>query len=237
MKQLTMIFLAMVLTAGAQAATFQYIFNNVEQGEGGVANPTISVNGEKVKKNGVPVTTSPAPEPESPVPTMTAQGEEPSPSLEPPFRIRISASGARVTQSQGGSWAETGRDLRSLKDQGSGDAASLAFTVFPSRDIGLTGFWLSPEATGRGVFGAELEYTPVRVEVLGKADFLDVAALVGANTFGRDILNEAGTLHAGARVSVNFHPQLGITGAVRSNFTGRHDYRFTQAEVGLAYRF
>lgn len=228
--------LVAAFTTVAHAATYQTIFNNVEQGAGGSASPSISVNGQAVRKNGLPVIAESSPVVEAPVSSMeSVDVDEVAPASF--YRFRFLAAGSRVTQSAGSAWSSTQGDLRGLRDMQGGATASLALTIQASRDIGFTGFWIAPGATGRQALGAEMEFIPIRVAVLGNTDFIEIGGLLGGSTLGKETVEKAGTLHAGARLNVNFHDQLGITGAARSNFTDRRTYRFAQGEIGLTYRF
>lgn len=227
--------LSLVFLAAAQpghAATFQYIFNNVEQGAGGVSNPSIQVDGQgRSSKSSNFGNTSPTTVAEA---AAEAGGEEASSSRS---RFRLMAAQGRLTASRGSAWAETKRDFNDFYLGRSGLIPTLAATYFTGRDLGFTAFWLPSRVAGQALFGAEMEFIPVRVAVLGNTDFIETGILLGASTLGRQVLDKSGTLHAGLRASVNFHQQLGITAAVRSNFTDRRTYRYAQGEVGLAYRF
>lgn len=234
MKQQLFAFLSVcIFTTSAHAATFQYIFNNVEQGAGGQAHPSISVDGNRVKKSDALAASPTIAEAE----TLSSTSSQETDFINPYHRIRFLAAGARINQSRGSSWDSTKNDLRGLRDMQGGATATLGLTVWASRDIGFTGFWIAPGATGRQALGAEMEFIPVRVAVLGNDDLIEIGALLGGSTLGKEYLEKAGTLHLGGRLNVNFHDQLGITGAVRSNFTNRRYYRHAQADIGLAYRF
>lgn len=246
MKHPALALLLCLAVLPAHAATFQYIFNNVEQGSGGTSSPSISIDGEgQAKKSGAAKNSVAAPSlttnPEATATSVAEAGEIGEASPAPYARFRLMATGARITEAHGGSaWSRTRGDLQNIVNSDADVTAGLAATIFASRDIGFTGFWLpgrESDANRYGRFGAEMEFIPVRVAVLGNTDFIEAGALLGASTFGREALKKAGTLHAGARLNVNFHSQLGITGAARTNFTDRRSYRYAQAELGLAYRF
>jgi hypothetical protein len=243
MKQifcLVSLFLAAITLS--QAATFQYIFNNIEQGEGGTASPSIQVNGSEVKKNGVVTTASdPAPTPSAPsaanANTMTTEMAEMVLAETPKHRFRVIGSGTRMSYSTGKGFGNITRDVERLGRSDSSLSAALALTYWTSPDIGFTAFWWAPTGRTENVFGGEMEFVPVRVAVLGKTDFIEAGLLGGASQMGKKELRKFGTFHVGGRLSVNFHRHLGITSSVRTNLTDRATYQYTQADLGLAYRF
>lgn len=229
--KLFFLFTVLLVSTSSEAATFNYIFNNVEQGENSTSSPSIVVDGEKItKNNGEAVTTS-----------SLAAGSSVSPesNFSRPLKYRLMAMGSIINNrsSENISFQSTKHDIKGLNWEDRSTAnATLSGSVFTGRDMAIGAFWVNQKKE-KAHYGAEMEFIPVRVAVLGKYDFIETGILLGASTIGRDILKKSGTFHAGLRASVNFHSQLGITGAVRSNLNERSNYRYTMAEVGLAYRF
>lgn len=217
-------------TSEVQAATFNYIFNNTEQGENSTASPSIVVDGDKItKKNGELVSTTSAPSAPTNAEIESAHNLK--------YRIMAMGNVMHHNSDQNITFRFTSRDFESLgRKSNSHINASLGASIFTGRDMALSAFLIGGK-TEKAHYGAEAEFIPLRIAVLGKSDFIETGLLLGASTIGRENLEKAGTFHAGARVNVNFLPQLGITGAARTNLNERSKYRYAMAEAGLAYRF
>lgn len=230
MKRIILFTLVLVtISVEVEAATFNYIFNNVEQGDNSTTSPSIVVDGEKItKKNGEVVSTSSA---ESEIPMANPEARR-------ALKYRLMALGSMLSNYTPNniSLKSTGQEVKGMWKERSSANATIAGSVFVGRDLALGGFWAN-QNDGKANYGAEAEFIPARIEVLGKYDFIETGILLGASTIGRDYLGKGGTFHGGVRASVNFLPQLGITAAIRSNINERSKYRYTMAEAGLAYRF
>lgn len=242
MKRLSFFILILLcISFDSDAATFQYIFNNIEQGAGGTSNPSIVVDGNKAVKrpDAVPVPINDN-SPTQDVTSNTSVAQE-NFSSQIPYRFRLMALGnyTNLSSKQDSSWAAAKRDMHQLGwDNHSQATPALAGSIFIDRDVALTAFWaLKKQQSRTSTYGGELDFTPIRVAVLGNTDFIEIAALLGASNLGHEELNKAGTLHAGGRVNVNFHRKLGITSAVRTNLSDRNTFRYSMAEAGLTYKF
>ena len=222
------------VSLGAQAASFQYIFNNVEQGPNSNTSPSIVVDGEKIKKSEPnPPTAIQAPESHSSTQNIAQTPEEGE-----NLKLRLMAMGNRVSQGLTGDWSHTKSEMKTLAQGGqSNTTLSLAGSVFVQKDIALTGFWLPGRNSQRSHLGGEMEFIPVRMAVLGKENLIELGFMLGASTLGREEAVRTGTIHAGARLNVNFHKHLGITSALRTNVSERSTYHYSMAEAGLAYNF
>lgn len=227
------ILIFMGVASKVEAATFSYIFNNVEQGDNGTANPSIVVDGEKVTK--VPG--------DGKTPVILSSQEQNVPSVGNPalpFKYRLMLLGNQLSRSQDGGtgYSAIREDLKegTSKEKRNKSNLSLAGSIYLTKNLAATGFWARNRSSG-GYWGGELEYTPIRLEVLGASDFVELGILAGGSSMAKDTINKTVVMHAGIRASVNIFKHLGITSAIRSNITDRKLSRYTMAEAGLAYRF
>jgi hypothetical protein len=231
---IAMVILSLVgFMRGVQAATYNVLFNNVEQGAGSTANPTVHVaDGKAVKSEGTSVnplaTMEPAPSPAAspaaaPEKTVAAgNGTAPAPEGNKLRRARFALGGAVLGQNRG--------DLES----GSKWGGSLNASYFFLDELGVNAFtgW----TPGRSALvGTELEFVPLHATFFGQPRFIELGALAGASTLGRS-QGLWGTVHAGARATVNFSDRYGLTATVRTNLTDRSRYDYLLAEVGLTVR-
>lgn len=219
----------------ARAATFQYIFNNVEQGNNATASPSIRVDGNQVTKQSSPEAT----------PTTTniveAANANASVDLGSPSRWRLVLA---ASQSTGLAPKEAGSEIKDK--MGWKPMASLSY--FPLRNLGITIFGgqfsahrsnLSRQSNiSKDAFflGSELEWTVLRMELFGADNLIEVAAIGGGNNMGR-YLGEKVAAHAGARLSLNLSQRFGLSAAARTNLSDRTTYHLTQADAGLNLRF
>lgn len=215
--------LAMFATA-VKAATYNSIFNNIEQGPGSTASPTIQVSDGLTKK----------PPAQSQAPTLPAAAEPvPSTAAEAALAPAADASSGARRFRLGLLGHMMGQNVNELKKPMLG-GGTLSAAYFPIRDLGVSAFG----GTGghkNSFVGGEVELVPVRLTLFGLDHFIEAGALAGVSTLGRNY-GHFGSVHAGGRVTVNFGPQIGLTAGIRTNLTGRTDFTYTMAEAGLAVR-
>ncbi len=224
------------------AATYNVLFNNVEQGANGVANPRVDVANGKATKS--PEGTTPAdaataanPEvnvpvggvtPVTPVATSETTAAAAPPTSEDhalhPMRVGFFASNLAVNRAN---------------DDASPVGGSLSLGVFPLRDFGLNFFAGTAGTSPHAFYGGELEFIPIRVGVFGAKNAIEVKGMLGATTLGRElgVRDERGSVIGGVGATINFGDRYGISAEVRTNLSNRDDYKFTLADAGLTVRF
>lgn len=215
------------------SATYNVMFNNVEQGPNSTANPTLQVSGSDVKKNpgvgAVPEVKTdlspPAPQPEA---QSVAQAPEP---IDPEGKQKLPWRMEFLGQSTGFGTAGLGkREDRVL-------GGSLGISYFPIRDLGITlKGGLTQTSDSNFYWGGDLEFVPVRVGLFGQKDFLQTGLILGASTIGKSD-DYWGSVHGGVRASVHFAERFGILAGIRTNLSDRNVLSYTMAEAGLTVRF
>jgi hypothetical protein len=227
------------------AATYNVLFNNIEQGANGVANPKVEVANGKATKTAdgaapeaaaasavatpevnVPVGTPAAVTPQVPSAgssASVADGATPEDRSARPIRMGLFAS--RLGVDTYGNDSPVGGNL------------SLGY--FPLRDFGLNFFAGTNGTSPHAFYGGELEFVPIRLGVFGWKNALELKGMLGATTLGRDLgtRGERGSVLGGFGATVNFGDRYGITAEARTNLSNRDDYRFWLADAGLTVRF
>lgn len=209
----------------AQAATYNFYFNNTEQGDNSTATPTVTMSGDKSKPSaertpGAPALAGvPAPAPASAAPTVAAHeshtalspGEIPAPEFR---HCRITGGLANKS----GAW---------------GGSANLGY--FFTREFGINAFgggfgqnYLNGNDT-RFFGGAELEVTPIRITVGRIDNLIDIGGLLGVSTIDADEDNWISP-HAGLRMNLNLGNRWSLT------TTSRFNASYAMGELGIAIR-
>lgn len=220
------------LMRAVEAATYNVLFNNVEQGANSTSSPSVHVaDGKAVRSEGgtpttIPVTVESSPAAAvAPAPQQTVGASTENvvaPTQEHYRRVRLALAGTVLGQ------------RRSDLSNGTPWGGSLSASYFFLDDLGvniLVG-WNPGRAT---LAGADLEFIPLHATFFGRPRFLEASALMGVSTLGRSH-DLWGSVHAGARATVNFSDRYGVSSTVRTNLTGRSSYDYVLAEVGLTVR-
>ena len=216
----------------AKAATYNVLFNNVEQGAHSTSSPSVTVSGGQAKKDAGVSAEETAQAPAAPVidvpqtavpPVGTQVAQISAPSLEEwhslPFRLELSG---HVLRSE---WASN--------DTTPGAGASVSY--FPISDFGVS-VLAGSIASGHYYWGGELEAIPLRLSLFGLKNMAEIGVLAGGTNLGA-YEGVGATGHLGARASLNFGDRMGVSFAVRTNVTDRNRYSYVMAETGLTVRF
>lgn len=221
---------AAAVASTAWGATYNFYFNNMEQGDNGQATPTVLV-GPSPQPGIQQAQVAPAPEaapvapvtatPEGPAPAASqavAIAPDPAPSELRRVRLTFAAAGVwqNVQESYSYEYAANGYSYTSRRGTAGG---LIGLGAYLSRGVALSGYFGAYEAFGGGaspLVGADLELVPLRLSLGKWADAIEGALLLGASTFRRAEGNWV-ALHAGARLSFNFGSAWGVTAAARAN--------------------
>ncbi|MBS1983686.1 MAG: hypothetical protein JST16_05890 [Bdellovibrionales bacterium] len=222
--------IGMVSVAGA--AVYNMYFNNVEQGDNSTATPSVTVHkteeGTKVTKTSgdgtvaSPVVENPAPAPApvaAPVAAEATSVAAAPRAVDSGLKWRFSLNGGRSYNS--GGWASSGKSI----------ALNLGYFPLPYLGFNVWGghtFLHTGDRWAEG--GAEIEVDPVKLNLFGFTDSVEVGVMAGLSNLGRSPDNYV-SLYAGARVALNFASRWNI------NVTGRGNYGFYTVDAGLGYRF
>lgn len=235
--------------AVARAATFNTIFNNVEQGPNSHSSPTLIVHdGKRVKtSDGEKETTLLPSEQATTVQTTPKNEAEPAPSdpaLSSARLPELAEPKARRFQFDVTGFMTGGDSLLSGRP---GMAAS--FSWYPWRYFGVRGFSgllfgesfmsgfrgdvLAENALGRSrfVLGAEAEVVPLHLDLFGIDDWLSIGAFGGVSTLGYRSSDPFSMAHAGGRARLLFGENFGALAQVRFNF------QYVAVETGLSWAF
>lgn len=232
----------------ALAATYNLYFNNTEQGDNSTATPSVSIqqdaNGRLVeakKDPGVlqtPVTEAATPQAvlpapvATPAPTLTATAPM-SAARENKWRFGVLAGMAfeKGVYSNSDSYPNviyTG--VRTTNDylvDRQTPALILALGYAPLPYLGFNFF------AGVGEFplwGAELEVTPIKINLFGFEDAFELGFMAGGTSLARAHGN-AVALHGGVRAGWNFGERWQISA------NGRANLGFLAADAGISYKF
>lgn len=226
----TILSITAVLTAYevVSAATFNNIFNNVEQGANSASNPSLNVSDGKILKN-EPTATPAAP---AATPSTQAAAAADPKNEENPFRHwRFGFMGHAIGQ--------RGQNLSQARDAVAG--VSFSTSYFFLKDFGISAF-SGLSSTGKGFLGGELEFVPIRLTVFGFKDLVELGALAGASNLGGTYAASPDgptslTMHLGARVSINMGDRYALIADTRTNVSHRSQINYLMGEAGLAVRF
>jgi hypothetical protein len=231
----------------AWGATYNFYFNNTEQGANSTASPTLTVSGDgKATKSGGNTDTPPG-------------LEKPAAATVIPAASDVDRSTANAAST--GNMAQTGNpegrssvtagivEDHPLRDRNPwrlvagasdvntfqgfttlGATVSLEYELTRSFGLGAFGVFNARGADG----GAEIEWTPIRLSFGPWENMLEVGPLLGFSSLGvpPDYYSDRNwvTAHAGVKVGLNFGRNLGIIGTIRGN------YGYVMADAGLAIR-
>jgi hypothetical protein len=217
-----------------QAATFNFMFNNTEQGPNSKASSVLNTKDPSTAQvvqtttdedGNTTTTTSTAPE------TDTIEIGETTASSEAllaensirrhHLRFGLSFSGSTFDE-----------------DQLIAPGAQLEYTYSLHSILGITGFGnLNTEAwTG----GLELDLVPLRLDVFGKEDFMEAAVMAGGMLSGDYEGDEGLRLapHLGLRATINWTDSVGFVSSLRwSDFHLGTDGSNLTGLAGIAFRF
>lgn len=236
----------------AHSATYNFYFNNTEQGDNSTATPNVTINDGKAPKKqeqkpevksedlpeqypaDEPAVVSPEATPVPSRPTSTAAARlESRRSFErdhPHWRF---IGGAFAAHSEGNETIE-----RSVFDD-DWDPFNSSYSERRSRSGGgvlLTGTYFFTPIIGATVFlgsaaGTEFELTPLHL----LNDTIELGAMVGVTAINYDLIDKA-SAHVGARLGLNFGRNWGISVAGRMTPYPNEDFQFQMIEAGLTFR-
>ena len=213
----------------AHAASYQFNFNNVEQGANSTASPSLQVHGNEVKK-------SPG---DSTMPAPQVSGD-----LAPKVEVTSSKSEAPIADL--GAGTSTHRSFRlgflaSALNLGRADRAThtswgggLSASYLPLKGLGITGFGAVGE-WNHYYAGLEAEVTPFRLSVFGLNDLVELGAVGGASIIGQGSQNDL-VAHVGARIGLNLGDRVSVAATARTNLTNG-SFQALMADAGLTVRF
>lgn len=237
----------------AFAATYNLYFNNTEQGDNSTATPSVTIqqdaNGKLVDAKKDPgVSQTPVTEPQTPEAVPPA---EPAPVAAPaPAPVATSVATTPAPESRENKWRfgvmamwAKERDVYSNEyDMYRSDGSSYVESYMLDRETPALGLSLaySPLSylgfnffAGAGEFplwGAELEVTPIKINLFGFQDAFELGFMAGGTSLARAHGN-AVSLHAGLRAGWNFGERWQISASARGNLG------FLAGDAGLSYKF
>ncbi len=224
------------------AATYNVLFNNIEQGANGIANPRVDVSGGKATKTAdadLPAAAASTANPEVNVPV----GRTPVTPAAPSASSQTTVAEVAPAEDHALHPFRVGFFANHLGVDRASDASpvggSLSLAVFPLRDLGLNFFAGTAGTAPHAFYGGELEFVPIRVGIFGWKNALEVKGMLGATTLGREVgtQGERGSVLGGFGATLNFGDRYGITAEMRTNLSNRNDYKYTLADAGLTVRF
>jgi hypothetical protein len=217
----------------AWGATYNFYFNNTEQGDNSTATPSVTVSDGKATKTPGTPEAQPSPGP-SAAPVVTAS---PTP-VEPPAPIGPAPAPATAenrSEARLSMLSQFWRELPLGQDEQrhfrltAGGASFLsggsigpivdAAIVF-NKWVAINGFAASLDSDYRrqkATYGAELELTPLHIP-LGEAHprFIELGLVAGVNNI-YPLPENYVTPHAGARLTLNFGNTIALTAVGRGN--------------------
>jgi hypothetical protein len=227
----------------AYAATYNFYFNNTEQGDNSTATPNVVVNDGK-KEGGKSL------EPKNPALDPAASSQATSAAAAVPGPAPSSASGQQSTAALPAD-AVSPPEFRHVRlTAGATDllgamGASVGIGYFFNREFGFNAFgvlsrgdyktfgangtWSGTESWTGFDAGLEMEVTPVRIAVGRIEDLLDLGGMLGVSTIAADTGNWVSP-HLGARLNINLGSRWGITTTARLNAS------YAMAEAGLVFK-
>jgi hypothetical protein len=236
----TLVLAALVAAAGVSlvwAGTYNFYFNNTEQGANSTASPSLTVSADgKATSTGAQQTVSstdgklvPDKNPAAgssvvpAAPVTTAESAPAQRESDPDFRhFRLELGGTKaIHRYQYGYTTD---------EQGLLAAVGISFT----RELGVN-FFGSRLEKGRWFGGADFEITPIRASLFRMENFLELTGLVGASTLDQVYYGAVLLAHVGARVNLNLGHQFGVTAVVRQSLGGSDGTNF-MGEAGLIVR-
>ena len=237
------------IAVALHAATYNVFFNNVEQGEHSVSNPSLHVSDGKVTKN---AGTTQAESVQTPLAESNNSNLIQTPTSDAATATQI-PSGSSTTTVANITSNQTSQQRRMFRfgllghglsedskytqfESSSRWGGTIEAGFFPLRDFGVNFFTSANPSTSDSsaqfFYGGEVEFTPFRLNVFDLPNFIEASVFVGASNLGS---NEGlwGTVHVGPRISINFGDRYGITSALRVNLTDRSQFSYLMGEAGF----
>ncbi len=215
----------------AYGATYNFYFNNTEQGPNSTASPSLTVTDGKATSTGADKTNVP-----TPAPASETLAPAPSPTATTTTSAQVSALAPEADGPRKRKWriaalghAQDRDNAFDMSYSKLGSGVSVGF--FPIRELGLsltagaTRIEKNPEAFAL----AELDFIPIHIALGSWENAIEGGVIGGFNTIRR-VNGNAGSLHAGARVGINFSESFGLTASYRLNAGLR------MAEAGIVIR-
>ncbi len=253
MKNITLLLLFIGLFKNTEAATYNFFFNNSEQGDNSNAEPSMTVNSPDSATDGKNEKSKDA------VDGKAGESEKPAAASIPVVMADASASkprernfrayaGLMRSSSTFPDQDWTGREARDDDDKGLGIDAMIGLGFYPSRFVGinfLTGTHSSPKNT---VFGAvELELLPLAF------DSFELGLIGGLWTlpryeqvndgfdpsfFGKKYKSKgSGSAYAGAKLGFKVHKPERSKVSWMASVTGRGDSNYFNVDAGISLLF
>lgn len=231
----------------AQAATYNFYFNNSEQGDNSTSSPSITV------KDGAKDSEAEKKPPSSPNEAPSMQQEpspQASPSLPNPTTSTKAVEGERASFSR---WGENFRLIGGVSIQKVHRVTPKDF--FEADMYSSTPFWKQTTQSDSEKLGYQMSGTYFFSDYLGAT--LNLGSLSGIEAeldpFGvKDRLFQpglfagwmvegmdltmTGTTYIGARLVVQLTKQFGLSLAARTSLLDNQNFTFRQAEAGLSFR-
>jgi hypothetical protein len=203
----------------ASAATYNFIFNNTEQGDGSTASPSLSVASDgTVSKSGGGADSKPL---------VRTQGIAQAPGGETTVVSETSAPRAAAPAFRHFRFTGAASLYEGRYSAAKGPWATGSFAYFFNPEWGLNAFGVlaTSAASNELEAGLEFEIVPIRIS-LGRVENLVELGFMGGLSHAQD-WNDP---HLGARVNVNLGESWGLTAC------GRYAADYAMAEAGLALR-
>jgi hypothetical protein len=236
-------------------AVYNLYFNNTEQGNNSTAQPSVTIqspNGstqplpEKAPENPLQTTpTQAAPETAiAPLAPEDSNSESQSPAPQAtestPAIVPAPAQGAVARVYYSGTQQSSDRNWHArfgigaaqnshYGDIGPGFNTSLHYSALPYMNFGIL-FGTNPEGADEIYAAAELELIPVKVNLFGFKDVIELGVLAGTTTLAAAPGNLV-SLHTGGRVGWNFGDRWSV------NATARLNKGFVSSDLSLGIRF
>jgi hypothetical protein len=225
-----------VAIASTFAGTYNFYFDNAEQGDNSTATPTVKVNGNEksdadVTQHPAASSNAPAASPVAVAPHLVSDEETPRSgvnwNLADLFnqnRFHHFSFGVGYANFDYSSKAPYDSNTYMGGDSGEGPLFSVGYDL--NRDIGLKIYMA--QLDNYWIDGANLELTPIHISIGKVDDLIDLGGLVGAEEFHDGWPGEKFVF--GPRMNVNLTPAIQITSACRFTTASR------LIEAGMALR-
>jgi hypothetical protein len=220
----------------AYGATFNTIFNNVEQGPGSTSNPVLNVTNGKPTTPATSASTQSSSHSSSPVDLgsqvelapQVASSELPQTTIangELPFRrFRLNVSGTVMKALH-----------ESTHPENKFTGGSLGLSYFLDKDVGFRAIVGGQEGRRSPLLMGEFEFLPLRASLFRMEDFMELGVIFGLTNYV-PLKDTWGSAYAGVRSNLNLGQRWGVSAALRSNFTQNKENRFVQGELGFLVR-
>lgn len=209
----------------ASAATYNFYFNNTEQGDNSTATPTVTLNGDKLKTTAEKTAGTSAP---ASVPAPASASSAPAVAS---HESTTALSPGEIAAPEFRHWRVTG----GLVTKSSALGGSVNLGYFFNREFGINAYGGGlgqnfVSGNSQHFFGgAELEVVPIRISVGRIDNLIDLGALLGVSTLEADEDNWISP-HAGIRMNLNLGSRWALTTTTRFNAS------YAMGELGIAIR-